>query len=284
MSKARRGHYVAVVRASRTLCQCRAAQARITQNLNKGQRVLLPVALTGAGLGIATVALDVSGPGGFHVSHSWQIEVRAPQLDIAREEELPLAAGASYSAGPSLVADLIPSSASVSLSVSAAHGYNNVAALLKWLDKYPFGCIEQTVSRAMPLLSFNDLADLAKLPRDTSLHDRIQTAIDQVLDMQNSGGDFGMWGPGDSADAFLSVYALDFLTEAKAKRYVVPDDAMKRGIGWLKTTANADSNDDLGRAYAFYVLAENGQANISELRYFSDMKVGKRCARLWRRR
>ena len=148
-------------------------------------------------------------------------------------------------------------------------------ALLKWLDKYPFGCIEQTVSRAMPLLSFNDLADLAKLPRDISLHDRIQTAIDQVLDMQNSGGDFGMWGPGDSADAFLSVYALDFLTEAKAKRYVVPDDAMKRGIGWLKTTATTDSNDDLARAYAFYVLAENGQANISELRYFSDMKVGK---------
>ena len=37
----------------------------------------------------------------------------------------------------------------------------------------------------------------------------------------------------------------------------------------------ADSDNDLGRAYGFYVLAENGQANISELRYFSDMKVGK---------
>ena len=29
----------------------------------------------------------------------------------------------------------------------------------------------------------------------------------------------------------------------------------------------------LTRAYAFYVLARNGQANVSDLRYFSDTKV-----------
>jgi hypothetical protein len=91
--------------------------------------------------------------------------------------------------------------------------------------------------------------------------------------MQNFAGNFGLWGPGEDADDFLSVYALDFITQAKQKGYVVPNDALRRGTTWLKTEAARDG-DDLSRAYAFYVLAENGQVNISDLRYFSDTRVG----------
>ncbi len=47
---------------------------------------------------------------------------------------------------------------------------------------------------------------------------------------------------------------------------------MKRGAGWLRTTAAADSNDDAVRAYSFYVLAKMGQVNLSDLRYFSDTR------------
>ncbi len=87
----------------------------------------------------------------------------------------------------------------------------NVAGLLKWLDKYPYGCLEQTVSRAQPLLLFNDVADLAGLPRDQpALRPRIQAAVDQVLDMQNYAGNFGMWGAGSDADSFLSGLCRGF--------------------------------------------------------------------------
>src|SRR6202789_3992601 len=94
-----------------------------------------------------------------------------------------------------LVADIVPSTVNVALSVSAAHGYSDVPGLLRWLDKYPYGCIEQTTSRAMPLLYFNDLARLAGLPTDQKLHARLQESVDTVLDMQNFAGNFGMWGP-----------------------------------------------------------------------------------------
>ena len=97
------------------------------------------------------------------------------------------------------------------LTVSAAHGYSDVPGLLKWLDKYPYGCIEQTTSRAMPLLFFNDLADLAGLPRDQALQTAMQDAVDTVLDMQNFAGNFGMWGPGIDADPWIIAFALDFL-------------------------------------------------------------------------
>src|SRR5205807_6259020 len=128
-----------------------------------------------------------------------------------------------------LVSDLIGPTATVALTVSASHGYTDVPGLLKWLDKYPYGCIEQTTSRAMPLLVFNDLADLARLPKDQALRPRLQDSVDAVLDMQNYAGNFGMWGPGSDAEPWISVYALDFLYQAKAKGYVVPNDALKRG-------------------------------------------------------
>ena len=267
------GAYIATIRTSGPVSLPGGAQSVVNQTLAKAQRVLVPVTLNGAGIGIANITLDVSGPGGFKVSHSWPIEVRPAQLDIAREDEVPFPGKATYVANQTLVSDLIGSTAGVSLSVSAAHGYNNVAGLLKWLDKYPYGCLEQTTSRAMPLLVFNDMADLAGYPKDQALHDRVQNAVDSVLDMQNFAGNFGLWGPGEDADDFLSVYALDFVTQAKAKGYVVPADALRRGTAWLKTTVAGDGGD-LARAYAFYVLAENGQVNISDLRYFSDTKVG----------
>jgi len=249
-----------------------AKQTVVTQALRVGQRVLLPVQLNGTGIGIATVVLNVRGPGGFNITHSWQIESRAPQLDVARDETLPLAPKATYTANGQLVADLIRGTQTVGLTVSAAHGYSDVPGLLKWLDKYPYGCIEQTTSRAMPLLVFNDLSDLAGLPRDQALRPRVQDAIDAVLDMQNYAGNFGMWSAGSDADPWISVFALDFLTQAKEKGYVVPNDALKRGSAWLRQTAASDSNSDNTRAYAFYLLARSGQVNLSDLRYFIDTR------------
>jgi len=266
------GEYTATVTASAPVVLGDRGATVVKQTLKVGQRVLVPVAFGANGIGISNVALNLKGPGGFSVTHSWQIQSRAPQLDIARDEIQPFAANESYTANHGLVADIYPGTQSVALTVSSAHGYNNVPGLLKWLDKYPYGCIEQTTSRAMPLLFFNDLSDLAGLPRDQALHQREQEAVDAVLDMQNYAGNFGMWGPGSDAEPWISVFALDFLYQAKQKGYVVANDALKRGASWLKQTASSDSADDNTRAYAFYVLARIGQVNISDLRYFSDTK------------
>jgi uncharacterized protein YfaS (alpha-2-macroglobulin family) len=267
------GTYTATVTAGGPVgLDAGAPQDVITRNINRGERILVPVAIVGRTLGIGGIHLRVTGPGGFKVSHDWPIEVRAPQLDVAREETVVFPANQSFVANRQLVSDVVPSTLNFGVNVSSSHGYNDVPGLLRWLDKYPYGCIEQTTSRAMPLLYFNDLAPLAGLPKDQALHDRIQESIDNVLDMQNYAGNFGMWGPGSDADPWISVFALDFLNQAKAKGYVVPNEALKRGVGWLKSTAASDSFNDAQRAYAFYVLARMGQVNLSDLRYFSDTR------------
>lgn len=267
------GDYTATITTSGPAgLEAGAPQTVLTRTLAKGQRVLLPVVITGKGLGIAKVMLNLKGPNGFKVAHDWQIQIRAPQLDIASQDVQVLGNGQTYTANGALVANIVPSTANVGITVSSNHGYSDIPGLLRWLDKYPFGCIEQTTSRAMPLLYFNDLAALAGLPKDAALRARVQEAIDNVLDMQNYSGDFGMWGPGGSADPFISVFALDFLHQAKAKNFVVPNDALTRGDNWLRNTASSDSFDDAERAYAFYVLARAGKVNLSDLRYFSDMR------------
>ena len=270
------GKYTATITASGPVgLDAGATQDVLSRDLAHGQRVLVPVVLNGTGLGVAKITLKLTGPKGFNVTRDWNIEVRAPQLDVARETEAVLAGGDSYKADKSLIAGLVPSSINTALTISSAHGFNNVPGLLRWLDKYPYGCIEQTTSRAMPLLYFNDLAGLAGLPQDQALHARIQDAVDNVLDMQNFAGNFGMWGPGNDADPWISVFALDFLHQAKDKGYVVPNEALKRGSGWLKQTSASNSNDDAVRAYAFYVLARSGEVNLSNLRYFSDTRGGE---------
>jgi hypothetical protein len=265
----RPGDYIATISGSGPVG---IANGVVRQHLNGGQRVLVPVEVQGRGLGVANVTLRLTGPAGFAVTHSWGIEVRAPQLDIANDDTVPFPARATFVANKGLIANVVPGTQTVALTVSAAHGFANVPGLLKWLDKYPYGCIEQTTSRAMPLLVFNDLADLAGLPRDKALRDREQKAVDAVLDMQNPGGNFGMWGPGSDADPWISAYALDFLMQAKDKGYIVPNDGLRRGMAWMKRTASSSSSDDATRAYGFYLLARAGQVNISDLRYFSDTR------------
>ncbi|HVP85774.1 MAG TPA: alpha-2-macroglobulin [Rhizomicrobium sp.] len=267
------GSYAITVKATGPVGIENNAQAfAATRDLKAGQRVLVPVALQGNGIGIANIVLTLNGPG-LKLTHSWPIEVRSPQLDLVNESMAALPAGKSFTANKTLIANVVPSTANIALTISAtAPGYSNVAGQLRWLSKYPYGCIEQTTSGAMPLLYFNDVAKLAGLPGDEALHDRIQNAIDRVLDMQNYGGDFGMWGPGSNADPWVSVFALDFVSQAKSKGYVVPDEALRRGTGWLREIAASDSYSDSARAYAFYVLGHLGQLNLSDLRYFSDTR------------
>ena len=88
------------------------------------------------------------------------------------------------------------------------------------LDRYPYGCAEQTTSRALPLLYVSELA-AAGLKDDADLKNRIQEAIYRVLNYQSSTGSFGLWGPG-SGDLWLDSYVTDFLTRAREQNYDVP--------------------------------------------------------------
>lgn len=266
------GTYRATITADGPIALANGA-VTLEQELAVGERTLLPVAMATSETGIATVKLTVEGPGGYSVSRAWPIEVRAPQLPRMRETTTSFAPGEVIQLGPELIAGLVPGTEAVSFAVAGERGFNNVAGQLRWLDRYPFGCLEQTTSRAFPLVYFNDMALLAGVRTDTSIQGRVQEAIDRILDQQRWSGGFSMWlGAGEDADAWLGAFALDFLLAAKGKGYVVPNEAISRGMKWLQRVAARDGYDDAARAYAFYILARQAAVNPSDLRYFADTR------------
>jgi uncharacterized protein YfaS (alpha-2-macroglobulin family) len=265
------GEYTAEISAAEPVL-IDAGSAKIVKTLAAGERQLMPVKLSANGSGIATIRLAVTGPNGFKVDRVWPIEIRAPQLPTSIDDVAELKAGESYALPAAVLAPFTSGSATVSVTLSGARGYDNVAGMLKWLDRYPYGCLEQTTSRALPLVYLNDLAKASGLEGDKDVGTRVQEAIDRVLDMQRPDGGFGMWSASydDDADKFLQVYATDFLMQAKAKGFVVPEEGLNRALRYARQIATDTENADNARAYAFYVLARGGQGQPGDLRYYAD--------------
>ncbi len=257
-----------------------SAESERTVTLASGERQLLAFPIAAKEVGIGTFTLHLSGPGGFAVDRQWQIAVRSAQDPITRTTLLTVAAGKDASFTGDLVAGYVPGTTAVNLSLATWHSLP-VAGLLRSLDRYPYGCIEQTTSRAFPLLYFNDVALLTKDKQDPGMRVRVQKAVDRILDMQRLDGNFGFWGPSYPAYDWLSVYALDFLFSARAQGYAVSDDALQRGQSWLRRLvevgtveqarySNRPNVQDGTRDYGAYLLARLGGASVADLRYLYD--------------
>jgi alpha-2-macroglobulin len=243
-----------------------------TRRLSAGQRELLTWPLVAANeAGFGKVAVEISGPGNFAVRREWDIQVRAAQTPTAIDTVSQLGAGRELMLDRNVTATFAPGTAQVGVSLTRIPGID-VAALLRALDKYPYGCIEQTTSRALPLLYYNDVALLGYGPADPRIPDRVQEAVYRIVDMQLPDGSFGMWGPFSPAAEWLQGYALDFLLRARDQQMAVPAASLQRGLTWLNRTA--DKFTPNAQAYAWYVLAKAGLADPGRVRYFQDNAGG----------
>ncbi len=150
-----------------------------------------------------------------------------------------------------------------------------------FLVTYPYGCLEQTVSSAWPLLVLPDLAaDI-----DPALADReqVKSALDrkirQIGAMQLYQGAFAPW-PGLSAPyPWGSVYAAHFLTEAKKGGVQVPADLLAGALSYVRSLLPQmpDDNSDWKmrenmtlKAYASYVLALAGEPPLGWMAHIKE--------------
>lgn len=239
-----------------------------TRTLAANQRDQLAWPLRAGEVGYGKVAVTVSGPNGYSVRRDWDIEVRAAQTPSAVDTVSQLDPGRELTVDNNVTSGFATGTPVVSVALSRTPGID-VAALLRALDKYPFGCIEQTTSRALPLLYYNDVALLGYGPADPKITDRVQDAIYRIVDMQMGDGSFGMWGPTSSPAAeWLQAYALDFLVRARDQKMAVPSASLQRGLTWLNRSADKMSPN--AQAYAWYVLAKASLADPGRVRYFQD--------------
>jgi len=251
-----------------------AEAARRTLRLAKGQKAQVAIPVTAAGLGAATFALRLTG-GGHDLSQELRVNVLPSGQALASRSVRPLPGGGAVTLSSDLLADMVPGSGSVSVSVSPFAALD-VASLLKALDRYPYGCTEQTVSRALPLLFVNRLASMEHLALDDAAEARVQAAIDKVLTRQGSNGSFGLWSVGGD-DLWLDAFVADFLTRAREAGRQVPAVGFGLALDRLRNqvvnTGDIRAEEASGVAYALYVLARNGRPIMGDLRYLADNKL-----------
>ncbi len=253
-----------------------ADATRRTVQLAKGAKTSLSIPVAAAGLGTATFDIRITGPN-VSAMQVAAVRVQPAAAAIARRTVRPLAAnGGRIEVSADLFADLVPGSGSVSVSVSPLAALD-VPALLKALDRYPYGCTEQTVSRALPLLYVNRLARAEELALDTSAQERIDQAVERVMARQGANGSFGLWGVGGE-DLWLDAFVADFLTRARETGVTVPQVGFSLALDRLRNqvvnTGDIRKEEAAGIAYAIYVLARNGRPVMGDLRYLADNKLG----------
>jgi hypothetical protein len=147
--------------------------------------------------------------------------------------------------------------------------------LSTYLEKYPYGCTEQLVSRAFPAVALKGRRDLLGQGPEVA-EASFAAALHTLRSRQNEEGAFGLWAANSYAPTLPSIYALHFLTEAKARGFTVPNDMLNRGLTWLGGLSERTPSD-LGQArnvaYAQYVLTRNGKVSgqaVKTLREWLD--------------
>ncbi|MGO9134032.1 MAG: alpha-2-macroglobulin family protein [Methylovirgula sp.] len=243
--------------------------------LAAGKRVSVQLPLRSTGIGRADIDIVLNGQN-LALTQSLAINVEPGTSEIYRRIVKPLAPGESLIVSKDLLAEFLPTTGRVSAAVSPITGIN-VAALLRTLDRYPYGCSEQLVSRALPLLYVNKLANLESLAIDTGIAERIKMTIDRLVARQDANGTFGLWAASDTDDMWLHAYVTDFLTRAREQNYAVPQKAFDAAIERLRNYVANASEVEAGQAaplaYAAYVLARNARPVMSDLRYLADTQL-----------
>ncbi len=163
------------------------------------------------------------------------------------------------------------------LSVSPRPDWD-VPGLLRTLERYAYGCIEQTTSRAMPLLYVEDVARLWRTDPGPATAETLDRAIGHIVELQRSDGSFGVWSDSGDTVPWLDAYATDFLIRAKEHGKTVPDFAIKAAVSWLHDYVRQEHTDigDLpAMAYAHYVLARAKSDDLDGLRYFYETQMAR---------
>ncbi|MFZ6177102.1 MG2 domain-containing protein [Nannocystis pusilla] len=148
---------------------------------------------------------------------------------------------------------------SVSASSSLLGGLEDAAdALLT----YPHGCVEQTSSRLLPVVSLLALHGTYPLGLREDPQVFVKAGVERILAMQTSSGGFAYWPGGDEVHPYASGYATWVLGLAARAGYPVPAAALENALADLEARlppADAPQRwaGELERhALALHVLAE----------------------------
>ena len=161
----------------------------------------------------------------------------------------------------------------------------NLANRLRWLMRYPYGCLEQTTSAVFPQLYLKDFLrdpEISGKPLTAEqyaaqIDHNINSAIRRFSRFQTASGGFAYWPGSGSVNPWSNNYAGHFLIEAKRLGYHVPQDLFDNWLRYMQSKAMSTREHLLTRVYRVYLLAlagapEVGAMNLLKENNQKDMK------------
>ena len=233
--------------------------------------------------GNVALHLELTGPNDLKIARDFTLGVRPAQAYQLRRFVARLEPGQSITLDDGAADEFLPGTAEALLTVSPRPDWD-VPGLMRALDRYAYGCLEQTTSRALPLLYVDAVAGLWRTDPGFSPAETLDRAIGHIVELQRGDGSFGVWSDSDDTVPWLDAYAVDFLLRAKEHGKAVPDFALNSALGWLRDYVrqqHTDAKSLPAMAYAHYVLARahpnlaQGVGELPALRYFNDTQLAE---------
>jgi uncharacterized protein YfaS (alpha-2-macroglobulin family) len=239
--------------------------------------------------GKATLEVTVTS-GKNSAKHSIEILVRTPNPEVDEFQNTTLEVGKTWAVDYSKVG--ISGTNYGTVEVSSIPPLD-LDKRLKYLIRYPHGCIEQTTSSVFPQLFLSQVMDLKKDELE-KLEANIKAGIKRLKTFQVSNGGLSYWPGESSASSWGTNYGGHFLIEAKIKGYAVPDGILKGILKYQKQQANnwkrnnsiyshphGKESDEIIQAYRLYTLALGEKPALGAMNRMKEMKNVSNVA-LWR--
>ncbi|HJP83930.1 MAG TPA: alpha-2-macroglobulin family protein [Fimbriimonadaceae bacterium] len=163
----------------------------------------------------------------------------------------------------------------VSLSPSIA---STLVQSLDGLVDYPYGCVEQTMSRFLPAILVDQALGKLGLSRP-DLRAKVPAiaadGLTRLAKMQHGDGGWGWWEFDDS-DPFMTALVLDGLHRARLAGLRVDQSMIDRALDWSQKRLNSDQGKkDIARdrVYLGFALASNGRTEAAASVLKADSKA-----------
>ena len=154
---------------------------------------------------------------------------------------------------------------------ASASALTGLSGTVEYLANYPYLCLEQRLSSALPfIIAPQVIRDFKMSPLDDqAIRKSVAETIRTVYAYQKDSGGFGLWTDSESESPFASCYAAFALMKAQAAGYEVDAGRLNGALGFLKNFVKAKPDRHLYpydarswtsvQAFALYVLASAGQ-------------------------
>ena len=112
-----------------------------------------------------------------------------------------------------------------------------MADTLNYLVDYPYGCVEQTMSRFLPAIKVAQILKQYEVNHpelQKKLPGCVAGGIKRLLELQQPDGGWG-WHGGSQTHEMMTPYALYGLLQAEKAGYTIPNEtAIQRGLQRLQ--------------------------------------------------